>query len=114
MRPPPPVLPTFTALLLLLAPRLVFGSLVNITVDNAAPNPTTGAAFSYAPDNTWNEGNGCGFCSAKPNASLAYNQTWQDVSFDPNTDGAQYHEVQTATLQFNGALSIWETGHDQP
>lgn len=78
---------------------------MNITVDNATPNPTTGAAFSYAPADTWHEGNGCGSCSSKPNASLAYNQTWQDVTFYPTTDDTPVNqEVKTATLQFNGTL----------
>lgn len=64
--------------------------------------PLTGAAFSYAPGYTWNQGNGCASCAAKPNASLAYNHTWHDATFVPSMSDLQAGEAQTATLQFNG------------
>lgn len=90
------------ALQVLLATHSVLGGLMNITVDDASPSPLSGAAFSYAPGYTWNQGNGCASCAAKPNASLAYNHTWHDATFVPSMSDPQAGEAQTATLQFNG------------
>ncbi|KLO05554.1 hypothetical protein SCHPADRAFT_721328 [Schizopora paradoxa] len=53
----------------------------NVTVDDqTALNSTT---VVYMPSTTWKQGDGCDFCSAQPNGSLAFDGTWHDASYTP-------------------------------
>lgn len=65
-----------------------FAALRNITVDDAV---SIGAvAPQYLPSvSWWNQGNNCSGCSAKPDPSQAYNATWHDTTFNPNSGVTQ-------------------------
>lgn len=62
-------------------------ALQNVTVDDAV---VTGAVslpiLEYLPSpSNWNQGNICSVCLVKPDPSLAYNGTWHDSTFSPNS-----------------------------
>ena len=73
----------FAALALVLHSEHVFSEPINVTVDDTNGDPRTGNQFVYFPSsNAWNLGQSCGSaCWAKVNASLAYMNTWHDVTW---------------------------------
>ena len=82
---------------------LVTGASVNVTVDDTNPDPDTGITFVYAPDNGWAQGNGCGGCSSKLDASETFESTWHDSTWtSTTTDPSQEPVFPTATFQFEG------------
>ena len=54
--------------------------LVNSTIDDAFPDPRSGARIQYIPAAAWNLGGTCEPCTAKPDISLLYNNTWHDTT----------------------------------
>ena len=87
--------------LLLLAP-LVYG-LVNVTVDDAGIDQSTGLGVSYSPLADWNARTAtsdCEECVVNLDPSQLYMGTWHDATYDgPNGPRTQ---VQSATFGFNG------------
>ncbi|KAJ3556234.1 hypothetical protein NM688_g2137 [Phlebia brevispora] len=75
-------------------------ALINVTVDDNSPDPTTGLSITYAPSGEWSFGPDCSSCTAKPDPTKALDGTWHDVSFFPSVDA---NVTQTATLVFNGS-----------
>ncbi|KIJ35716.1 hypothetical protein M422DRAFT_34518 [Sphaerobolus stellatus SS14] len=86
---------------------LVFQSvnavLVNITVDDAGIDPSTGHSFVYSPEGTWNQGNNCSFCSVKPDPTSMFNQTWHDVTYVPIGDTGNPTGSLNISFTFNGS-----------
>ncbi|KIJ35721.1 hypothetical protein M422DRAFT_51340 [Sphaerobolus stellatus SS14] len=80
----------FVPLLYLCLSFLVFQSvnatLVNVTVDDAGIDPSTGRSFVYSPEGAWSQGNNCSACTAKPDPSSMFDQTWHDVLYLPIGD----------------------------
>ncbi|TCD59919.1 hypothetical protein EIP91_011189 [Steccherinum ochraceum] len=70
----------------------------NVTIDDQYGDEATGAQVTYAPAELWTQGNGCGGCSAKPDASQAYHGTWHDGLFAPS----QNKQPLTVTFTFTG------------
>ena len=68
-----------------------FAALQNVTVDDSV---STGAVVpAYLPVSTnWAQGNTCSGCVAKPDPSEAYNGTWHDTTFSPNSTTFQSFE----------------------
>ena len=66
-------------------------ALQNVTVDDAV---LIGAAVpTYLPSpSSWNQGNICSGCLVRPNPSMAYNGTWHDTTFSPNSTVSQAFE----------------------
>ncbi|KAI0346980.1 hypothetical protein BDW22DRAFT_1351313 [Trametopsis cervina] len=61
-------------------------SFVNRTIDDQNGDEVTGAQVTYSPTQMWSQGNGCGGCSTKPDASQALDETWHDGSRTPDRD----------------------------
>ncbi|KAK7694205.1 hypothetical protein QCA50_001385 [Cerrena zonata] len=78
--------------------RPTLANLVNVTVDDAGSDPYTGAQIVYSPSNAWSLGPACTVCTAHPDPKRAFNGTWHDGFFDPNTNN-----VLTASFQFDGS-----------
>ena len=75
-----------TLVVLLYSPptSLVCAVLKNITVDDCGLDPTNGVAFTYLPNaDVFALGQTCNGCEAQVNASLAYNGSWHDTTYDP-------------------------------
>ena len=71
---------TLFALALVLHSEHVFSEPTNVTVDDTNGDPRTGNQFTYS--NAWHIGQSCGsVCWAPVNASLAYMNTWHDVTW---------------------------------
>ncbi|KAJ7573506.1 hypothetical protein C8J56DRAFT_804380 [Mycena floridula] len=51
----------------------------NVIIDDTFGDPTNGVKIVYAPD-IWNFGPKCTSCTAKPDPSQAYLETWDDTS----------------------------------
>jgi len=76
--------------------------LVNVTVDDDAPDPTTGASVVYTPANRWSEGQTCKICSAKPPLNSTLMNSWHDSTY---TFGGP---TLNASFQFKGpALYVY-------
>ena len=70
------------ALRLVLHSEHVFSEPTNVTVDDINGDPRTGNQFAYFPSlNAWHLGQNCSGCWAHVNASLAYMNTWHDVTW---------------------------------
>ncbi|KAF8995265.1 hypothetical protein BDQ17DRAFT_1250938 [Cyathus striatus] len=54
------------------------GIVVNITVDDASPDPLTGLSITYLPLNLWNNGPTCVGCFAHVDPEEMYSGTWHD------------------------------------
>ncbi|KAL5492150.1 hypothetical protein ACEPAI_3597 [Sanghuangporus weigelae] len=53
-------------------------------------------SISYAPGDSWAQGNGCGSCALSPSSGSAHDGTWHDTTYYPN-GGAR-----TITFRFTG------------
>lgn len=96
------LLATSLPLLLLAAVSVVSGALINVTVDDSGRDPHTGFSFSYSPQASWNNGQDCTGCSARPDPAQAYMGTWHDTTFiSLQTD------IETVTLAFTGEQSSY-------
>ena len=90
-------------LLLLLSILLADAVLVNVTVDDAGIDQSTGLGVSYSPLADWNARtatSNCEECVVNLDPSQLYMGTWHDATYDgpigPRT------QVQSATFGFNG------------
>lgn len=63
---------------------LTLAALQNVTVDDAVTSGTVVPAYLPSPSD-WNQGNACTVCLTKPNASLAYDHTWHNGRFYPQS-----------------------------
>lgn len=55
----------------------------NATIDDQWGDELTGLVPVLTPANEWQQGAECAGCQLKPNASLAYDHTWHDSTWDP-------------------------------
>lgn len=76
-------------------PYLVLGDFnrINVTVDDADNQIT------YTPSEHWAVGQTCTDCSAHPDVSQMFDQTWHDTSFIP---GSSQTQGINASITFNG------------
>ena len=72
------------------------GSVLNVTVDDQYGDPTTGLSVLYSPSSKWEDGQSCDNCTAQPNATNAYMQTWKIGTYTPGEDVLQ------ASFSFTG------------
>lgn len=81
--------------------NFALAALQNVTVDDAV---LTGAVVpQYLPSaSSWNVGNNCSTCLAKPDPSQAYNGTWHDTTFSPGTAVSQ-----TVEFTFTGRFPVF-------
>lgn len=56
-------------------------AITNITIDDTNGDPTTGTQILYSPAGFWKLGPTCGNCTAQPDPTKAYEQTWRDTSY---------------------------------
>lgn len=78
--------------------------LVNSTIDDAFPDPRSGATIQYTPAAAWNLGGSCQPCTAKPDISLLYNNTWHDTTFYPTSGRAPFPNTPlNATIELTGS-----------
>jgi hypothetical protein len=76
---------------------------VNVTVDDTLGDPITGQQFSYLPAGSWNVGQTCTACTARPDPSLLFAGTWHDGTFNPLPgSNANPNQPIVATIPFNG------------
>ncbi|TCD69086.1 hypothetical protein EIP91_008984, partial [Steccherinum ochraceum] len=68
----------------------------NVTIDDQYGDEATGAQVAYAPSAHWTQGNGCGGCATKCDASQAYRETWHSGLFAPS----QNADPLTVTFNF--------------
>ncbi|KAF8980266.1 hypothetical protein BDQ17DRAFT_1263914 [Cyathus striatus] len=73
--------------------------LVNVTVDDASPDPLTGKTIAYLPTASWQQGDSCTTCNAGADGRLMNGGTWHDgtVSIFLSPSGPL-----NATFVFNG------------
>jgi len=79
--------------------QVVSSTQSNITIDDNSPDPLTGEHIAYGPNSpnvTWNIGQDCAKCVAKPDPSQAFNGTWHDGSFFPGGP------ILSASVSFTG------------
>ena len=75
-------------------------ALLNITVDDAGPDPDTGARVAYSNDSIWNFGPACQSCWGHLDPTNVYNRTWHSATYDAAMPGLSI--PQTATFKFTG------------
>ena len=66
-------------------------ALQNVTVDDAVLTGAVVPTYLPSPSN-WNQGNICLGCLVQPDSSMAYNGTWHDTTFSPNSTVSQAFE----------------------
>ncbi|EMD35151.1 hypothetical protein CERSUDRAFT_116624 [Gelatoporia subvermispora B] len=88
------------ALLATLYIPTAFSAPSNITIDDLYGDPVTGAQFNYT--GSWNEGQQCGGCFARPDPGQMYEETWHDATRDNGP-------VMSASVMFPGT-ALWVYG----
>ncbi|KLO13075.1 hypothetical protein SCHPADRAFT_381477 [Schizopora paradoxa] len=91
---------------LIISPLSTYSSftLANVSIDDSAPDPRTGARITYGKiDNTTNgvgfiEGQNCQKCGAQPDPSQTFNRTWHAASVKSNGNESPF-----ATVSFTGS-----------
>ena len=79
----------------LFVPALVLARLTNVTIDDEAGDPLSGAKLTYNDDEcSWTQGANCDSCDVQPDPSRAYMHTWHMSYF--------MDEYCTIDVQFNG------------
>ena len=76
---------------------------VNITIDDSLGDESNGNMITYS--NGWNVGQACVGCTAKPDASQAFEHTWHDGTYLPVSLGGD-GELVTASVSFIGASYV--------
>ncbi|EJD00595.1 uncharacterized protein FOMMEDRAFT_159343 [Fomitiporia mediterranea MF3/22] len=78
----------------------------NVTIDDAFGNPNTGGHILYFPSTSWQRGDGCTTCAAKPPAGTgAYRGTWHEALFEPantSTPNSNNGKIISASATFTG------------
>lgn len=77
-------------------------ALVNITIDDKYGDPKTGNQVMYSPPDSWNDGTNCSACTARPDPSIPYLNTWHDGTYLPPPNNSVAPIVQTLSVPFNG------------
>lgn len=62
---------------------------LNISVDDQNGDALTGDMPSYSPAGSWQQGSTCEGCLAKPDPTMAFDNTWHDATHGPGGT-AQY------------------------
>ena len=77
---------------------------VNVTVDDTYGDTNTGGQIAYGPAGSWNVGQTCTTCTARPNVAQAFDGSWHDATFYPtdSTAGSNLGSLVTASYVFNG------------
>ena len=78
----------------------------NIIIDDQFGDPVTGAHITYEPAVSWQKGQTCQNCTAKPTpASDAWMGTWMDASFNPSGTATNSvpGQIISATVPFTGS-----------
>ena len=77
--------------------RVRSGSAVNYTLDdtNFDQSVQGGATVVYSSvgEDGWIQGSTCTICGLKPDASLAFNHTWQDTTFTLGDTGSESMDI---------------------
>ena len=94
------VLSLFWIALPIFLPPCAHSRLSNYTVDDAGPDPVTGALISYTHDTTWNFGPVCPPCMAHLDPKKVFNMTWHDATYDDSQRSLS--TPQNATFNFTG------------
>lgn len=69
--------------------------LVNVTVDDASPNPRTGVPISY--EGVWTAGQDCQGCLAQPDPERVHGGTWVDSTVTKSSA-----TIMSASFDFTG------------
>ncbi|OBZ79811.1 hypothetical protein A0H81_00318 [Grifola frondosa] len=78
----------------------VLADLVNVTIDDTLGDALTGEQFTYFPSASWNIGQNCSGCTAHPNPSDIYLNSWHDGTANGVGDPGQ---ILTASVSFTGS-----------
>ena len=73
----------FFSLLSCLRHALALSKLINITVDDSVSDGDK-HQLRYLPDEIYWSTQDCVGCLAKPDAAMAFNETWHDTTFSPS------------------------------
>ncbi|KIJ46608.1 hypothetical protein M422DRAFT_249762 [Sphaerobolus stellatus SS14] len=92
----------FISLLFQISVRETSAVLVNVTVDDAGVDPSTGQSIVYTPGGPWHEGNTCSFCTDKPDPASMHNETWHDATYVPDDGQGDPTGSSNLTFSFNG------------
>ncbi|KIJ36511.1 hypothetical protein M422DRAFT_261067 [Sphaerobolus stellatus SS14] len=90
------------SLLFQISVRETSAVLVNVTVDDAGVDPSTGQSIVYTPEGPWNEGKTCSFCAEKPDPASMHNETWHVAAYVPNDGQGDPTGSSNVTFSFNG------------
>ena len=72
----------------------------NVTIDDQYGDESNGRLVSYSPSSgAWSLGTMCDDCRLRPNASLAFNGTWHDSTYEGQASGPY-----SFTILFNGEI----------
>ena len=82
----------FSLICFILFANIVLAALQNVTVDDAVLTGPVVPVYLPSPS-SWSQGNQCSNCAAKPDPSLAYNGTWHDTTFYPNSNVSQAFQI---------------------
>lgn len=91
--------PSFTFVLVHMS-YSVAAMLVNVTVDDSAPDPHSGESIVYSPYNDWSIGQNCSTCLARPDASMIYDNSWHDHTYGSPLPSS--NQFGSATFYFVG------------
>ncbi|KIJ29611.1 hypothetical protein M422DRAFT_268953 [Sphaerobolus stellatus SS14] len=80
---------------------------VNVTVDDAGVDPSTGQSIVYTPGGPWNEGKNCSFCTDKPDPASMHNETWHDATYVPDDGQGVPTGYSNLTFSFNVGTDIY-------
>ncbi|KAJ7102385.1 hypothetical protein B0H15DRAFT_814384 [Mycena belliarum] len=79
-------------------------ALVNVTIDDSAGDPLSGARVAYTPPDAWNSQNECQDCAVHPDVAQLEAGTWHESTFSVDSATTKYPDVPlTASVSFNGS-----------
>lgn len=85
-------------------PPFALAVLVNVTVDDDAPDPISGSKILYTQN--WNYGPNCSFCATRPDIQQVLMRTWHDATYVYNISNPvpplSTGTPQNATFEFTG------------
>ena len=85
----------------------VHAKLYNVTIDDQDGDPTNGNKIIYTPSTSWQAGQNCTPCTARPTPqSSAYLGTWMDSTFNPDGTGTNDTpgQIIQAGVSFTGTI----------
>ena len=90
-----------SAVYVLQLPLCLLAGLLNVTVDDASPDPRTGAKISYG--GAWVDGQDCLGCLNIPDAARIHNSTWHNSTMTKSSTATTF-----ASFHFTGASAIFQ------